>query len=326
MAYYPDRPRCMDADDFDCVECAFYATSVCMWTNPSALEGAARLSAPATALATSRRLDRDLTTQLVGRRAKHAPPSALFHQYLAAARAIPLLTPAEERRRGLDVTLGETLDLVAPVQRTHSAAATIAQVLLPLSNHRTVTALLASEAGIRGPHSIGGIVVDASVRRVASEPWGDGLLTRAEKLLEVDEATAKAALRQVADAILLLPPDAADAIDSIRAAYVRGVRGLALIPVLPPSEELALARRFDDIRRTAVGSRTAMIEANLRLVVMMARRYQGPGMNLDDLVSEGNVGLMRAVEKFDFRLGFKFSTYATWWIRQAITRALQDQS
>src|SRR5205807_3773378 len=78
--------------------------------------------------------------------------------------------------------------------------------------------------------------------------------------------------------------------------------------------------------RTAEAARQRFIMANLRLVVSVARKYQGQGLPLLDLIQEGNIGLMRAVELFDWRRGFKFSTYATWWIRQGITRAIADRS
>jgi len=92
---------------------------------------------------------------------------------------------------------------------------------------------------------------------------------------------------------------------------------------LRSEKSIAKARR--DIR-TAEAARQRFIMANLRLVVSVARKYQGQGLPLLDLIQEGNIGLMRAVELFDWRRGFKFSTYATWWIRQGITRAIADRS
>ncbi len=89
--------------------------------------------------------------------------------------------------------------------------------------------------------------------------------------------------------------------------------------------EKSIAKAHRDIR-TAEAARQRFIMANLRLVVSMARKYQGQGLSLLDLIQEGNIGLMRAVELFDWHRGFKFSTYATWWIRQGITRALADRS
>lgn len=114
-----------------------------------------------------------------------------------------------------------------------------------------------------------------------------------------------------------LDDDVAD--DSVR-LYLREI---GKIPLLSAEEELALAKRV------VAGDKEAkdqMAEANMRLVVSIAKRYVGRGLDLLDLIQEGNTGLLRAVEKFDPDKGFKFSTYATWWIRQAITRAIADQA
>ncbi len=98
-----------------------------------------------------------------------------------------------------------------------------------------------------------------------------------------------------------------------------------LVEKLAPLEE-KLGYDFDALKRNGTNSEKRLIEANLRLVVSVAKKYIGRGMSLLDLIQEGNIGLIRAVEKFDYRKGYKFSTYATWWIRQAITRGIADQA
>ena len=101
------------------------------------------------------------------------------------------------------------------------------------------------------------------------------------------------------------------------------LKEIGRIPLLGPEEEMTLARRMSDGDEAA---KDRLAEANLRLVVSIAKRYAGRGMQLLDLIQEGNLGLIKAVDKFDYRKGYKFSTYATWWIRQAITRAIADQA
>lgn len=101
------------------------------------------------------------------------------------------------------------------------------------------------------------------------------------------------------------------------------LKEIGKIPLLTGDEEIELAKRMEDGDEIA---KKKLAEANLRLVVSIAKRYVGRGMLFLDLIQEGNLGLMKAVEKFEYKKGFKFSTYATWWIRQAITRAIADQA
>jgi RNA polymerase primary sigma factor len=108
-------------------------------------------------------------------------------------------------------------------------------------------------------------------------------------------------------------------LDSLR-LYLREI---GKVPLLTADQEVYLAKR---IERGDMGAKTQMIEANLRLVVSIAKSYLGRGLSFLDLIQEGSLGLIRAVEKFDYRKGYKFSTYATWWIRQAVTRAIADKA
>jgi RNA polymerase primary sigma factor len=107
-------------------------------------------------------------------------------------------------------------------------------------------------------------------------------------------------------------------LDSLR-LYLRSI---GRVPLLTAEQEVSLAKR---IERGDMAAKTHMVEANLRLVVSIAKGYLGRGLTFLDLIQEGSLGLIRAVEKFDYRRGYKFSTYATWWIRQAVTRAIADK-
>ena len=143
----------------------------------------------------------------------------------------------------------------------------------------------------------------------------NGIETQEPEATELDNE------EELSDEELAITVDNVDSFadDSVR-LYLREI---GKIPLLSPEEEADLAQRVMEGDKKA---KDKMVEANMRLVVSIAKRYSGRGLDFLDLIQEGNTGLLRAVEKFDPEKGFKFSTYATWWIRQAITRAIADQA
>ena len=145
-------------------------------------------------------------------------------------------------------------------------------------------------------------------------PLDDDALPALEELQEIEEVTEE---EIAADTDALADTFSTD--DPVR-MYLKEI---GKVPLLTPEEEQDLARRMADGDEEA---KRRMAEANLRLVVSIAKRYVGRGMQFLDLIQEGNLGLIKAVDKFDYTKGYKFSTYATWWIRQAITRAIADQA
>ena len=147
----------------------------------------------------------------------------------------------------------------------------------------------------------------------ALPPIEDDILPEVEDLAEIEEVTEE----EITDTDALMDNFSTD--DPVR-MYLKEI---GKVPLLSPEEEIALAIRMSEGDEEA---KHRMTEANLRLVVSIAKRYVGRGMLFLDLIQEGNLGLIKAVEKFDYTKGYKFSTYATWWIRQAITRAIADQA
>jgi len=154
--------------------------------------------------------------------------------------------------------------------------------------------------------------VDIDIADDELPPVDDDDLPALEELEEIEEVT-----EEEIDTDSLADSFATD--DPVR-MYLKEI---GKVPLLTPEEEQDLARRMADGDEEA---KRRMAEANLRLVVSIAKRYVGRGMLFLDLIQEGNLGLIKAVEKFDYTKGYKFSTYATWWIRQAITRAIADQA
>ncbi len=151
----------------------------------------------------------------------------------------------------------------------------------------------------------------------------DDILNPSDLALDFDEPESSdlEGEEELSDEDLAITAENVDAFadDSVR-LYLREI---GKIPLLTPEEEADLAQRIVKGDKKA---KDKMVESNMRLVVSIAKRYGGRGLDFLDLIQEGNTGLLRAVEKFDPEKGFKFSTYATWWVRQAITRAIADQA
>ncbi len=137
--------------------------------------------------------------------------------------------------------------------------------------------------------------------------------------LEEEETTEKAQEKLDREIEILSKLEGIESTDPVR----QYLREIGRVPLLDAEEEVELAKRYEKKEKRA---KDKLTESNLRLVVSIAKKYIGRGLSLLDLIQEGNQGLIRAVEKYDWRKGFKFSTYATWWIRQAITRAIADQA
>ncbi len=156
-----------------------------------------------------------------------------------------------------------------------------------------------------------------------------------EQIDEVYEHLTKLGIDIIADTGdgEVLEPENGTSVDSVDLMLSEGIglddpvrmylKEIGRVPLLTAEEEVELAKR---IEAGDMEAKRALAEANLRLVVSIAKRYVGRGMLFLDLIQEGNLGLIKAVEKFDYRKGYKFSTYATWWIRQAITRSIADQA
>ncbi len=141
----------------------------------------------------------------------------------------------------------------------------------------------------------------------------------ADKNIDVLEASDDPVLEKDLEEKEIEIPDSIELDDPVR-MYLKEI---GKVPLLSPEEEIDLAQRMEQGEEKA---KRKLVEANLRLVVSIAKKYVGRGMLFLDLIQEGNLGLIKAVEKFDYTKGYKFSTYATWWIRQAITRSIADQA
>ena len=234
-------------------------------------------------------------------------PDDSVRAYLREIGRVKLLTFKDEQRLARQMEEAQRLKemdarISARTGRPASDAELHAALLAELAELRPVLALAVELAGLEGTPET--LADDPRLRALIDGTPAPELVERlaADRGLSAEDAAAQAITLSVVTH--LLPPALRD----------------------PAAPTAAVAAHFRAVRKAGSDAERQLTQANLRLVVSVAKKYVGRGMTLLDLIQEGNLGLMRAVQKFEYRRGFKFSTYATWWIRQSITRAIADYS
>ena len=252
--------------------------------------------------------------------------------YLREIGRVSLLTAKEEQVLAQALECGEYLEhleqeLDLQQDAPHKACDIILRMLTECSRLESVADAVARVNELPCPISLNEIIFNQKFSTAVSSHFDPDAMDALAVSAGKTPTETRAAVTCLSLNIRILPPEALDVIgesctlDQLDAILGEGALGRQLAPY-----ESLFNMHLDRVKARSQMAQQHLTEANLRLVVSVANKYRGQGMDILDLIQEGNTGLMRAVKKFDYRRGYKFSTYATWWIRQAVTRSIADQS
>jgi len=252
--------------------------------------------------------------------------------YISECSKTPLLSGKEERLLSSRMELANYLTgLVKPLVSKHTAKGIEVETVKLLAGrigaHGGLLEKLFKHYHIAAGQKLSAKLCGETLKELMDNVIDEVLLQLAAKNDRVDIEEARQSITEISILARLFPWEIVDGFGNIKTpAELKDTAGKAEFAKYLEAEKPGLAAHFELIKKEGREAAEHMIKANLRLVLSMAKKYRARGMPLSDLIQEGNIGLMRAVEKFDYRRGFKFSTYATWWIRQAINRVISDQS
>ncbi|MBI2867636.1 MAG: sigma-70 family RNA polymerase sigma factor [Chloroflexi bacterium] len=251
--------------------------------------------------------------------------------YLQQAATFPLLKPEEERTLGKAIEIGKYLKTMEEEQAeeqgfTPSAMSVVHRAYSKLLEYQLILKALRDVLASKDKRGLAAIIISHELRAAIDSVLEPSTVKGVVRKHGGGARKVEAAFIDVSLLSHLVPEFAWELLAKRPKGKGTALPGVKEFMKLLSPHEYRVRRHLEAVKDASDHAEQLLVESNLRLVVSIAKRYQGRGIPLPDLIQEGNLGLARAVEKFDHRRGYRFSTYATWWIRQSVTRALADQA